>query len=347
MLKFSRRLYPLSMLALGCMGACLPAPYIAAQSFRSSSSSQATAPQTKSAASAAPSAAASAAPSAALPAAGDTDLIVSQEGTLPIILSAPHGGQLPIPDGTLRRGEGMGGGAGFVTVRDVNTDRLALALASAIETRMGKKPYYVVAHFQRRYADPNRPPYIATEDAASRRVYDAYHQKLAEACKAVKLTWGRGLLIDIHGQGAARDTIFRGTNDGRTTVLLTKRYGAGAIDGPNSLPGLLMARGCKVFPATSGVKENPSFSGGFIVQMYGSHEGYGIDAMQLEFGADYTSRAKIAKTAEILADATAEYARLYLPDKPLEKLAPPAANTSATNTETPAPSEGSKPAGSK
>ena len=219
--------------------------------------------------------------------------MVSQEGTLPIILSAPHGGQLAIPGGTLRRGEGMGGGgAGFVTVRDVNTDRLALALAAAIEARMGKKPYYVVAHFQRRYADPNRPPYIATEDAASRKVYDAYHQKLADACKAVKLTWGRGLLIDIHGQAAARDTIFRGTNDGRTTLLLTKHYGADATDGPNSLPGLLMARGFKVFPAASGVRENPSFSGGFIVQIYGSHEGYGIDAMQLEFGADYTNRAK-------------------------------------------------------
>ena len=35
MLMFSRRLYALSVFALGCLSACLPAPYSAAQSSSS------------------------------------------------------------------------------------------------------------------------------------------------------------------------------------------------------------------------------------------------------------------------------------------------------------------------
>jgi N-formylglutamate amidohydrolase len=252
------------------------------------------------------------------PAAVPTDLITSQEGQLPIILSAPHGGVLPVPGVPERKGECLPKGAGgFVTVRDVNTDRLALALAEAIETKMGKKPYLVMAKLSRKHIDVNRPATMAYESPGARPVYESYHETLARFCKAVQRTYGRGLLLDLHGQAAARDTIFRGTKNGMTVKLLVERFGEKAHNGPESLFGLVAAQGCKVFPdPREGGKERQGFTGGHIVQTYGSHQGYGIDAMQFEFGGDYTDRVKIKSTAAKLADAIDAYAKRYLVDPP-------------------------------
>ncbi len=69
----------------------------------------------------------------------------TQAGELPIILSAPHGGTLEVPDVAVRKGEGFpAGGSGFVVDRDTGTEELAQHVAEAIEKRFGKKPYFVV-----------------------------------------------------------------------------------------------------------------------------------------------------------------------------------------------------------
>src|SRR5438045_2383400 len=83
-------------------------------------------------------------------------LVVATEGKLPIILSAPHGGEMPIPGVPERKGDALERGPGkFVTARDTGTQELALALADAIEKRMGQRPYLVAAKFHRKYADAN------------------------------------------------------------------------------------------------------------------------------------------------------------------------------------------------
>src|SRR5437588_12971108 len=92
------------------------------------------------------------------------DFVMKQDGQLPVILSGPHGGQIALPGVSARKGDGLTKGpSGFFTGRDVNTDLLAVAIAEAIETKMGKKPYYVVARFGRSYIDANRPADIALE----------------------------------------------------------------------------------------------------------------------------------------------------------------------------------------
>ena len=185
---------------------------------------------------------------------------------------------------------------------------------------MGKKPYYVVAKFSRKYIDANRPKEVAYESADAKPVYDYYHSTLARFCKEVRKNHSRGLFLDLHGQGTARDTIFRGTKDGKTVALLVQRYGEKAHNGPDSLFGLLAARCCKVIPDPKlGGKERAGFTGGYIVQTYGSHQGDGIDADQLEFGGEYSDEAKIKDTAAKLADAIDAYAKLYLFDKAVEK----------------------------
>src|SRR5437016_7291792 len=81
------------------------------------------------------------------------DLVLARAGTLPIILTVPHGGREEIPGAAPRDTRGRPtGGRGFVTVTDTNTDRLALAIAAQIKALTGKEPYLVVAKFKRQYA---------------------------------------------------------------------------------------------------------------------------------------------------------------------------------------------------
>ena len=240
-------------------------------------------------------------------------LIATQAGALPIILSAPHGGSAIVPGVPVRKGEGIEkSGKGFVAVRDDGTEELAHEIATAIEQRFGKKPYFVIAQFHRKYIDPNRPPDIAYEDAAAKPFYDAYHDSLSRYAREVQKTFGRGLVLDIHGQKAAGDTILRGTGNGKTVALLARNFGNGAHIGPKSFFGLLEAAGCKVHPADDG-PEMTGFTGGHIVQTYGGADHFGLDAIQLEFGGDYRTRPNAKATAAKVADAVAAFAKLYLP----------------------------------
>lgn len=246
----------------------------------------------------------------------NVELIGKERGALPIVLSAPHGGVARIPDVPEREGTGQPrGNNAFSVAHDTNTDLLLLDVAAAIEAKLGKKPYYVYAKFSRKYVDANRPPEFAYEHPKATAVYEAYHQTLAEYCREVQKTWGSGLLLDIHGQAAARDTVFRGTNNGRTVKLLRGRFGDSAHVGPKSFMGLLAARGMTIYPKDDG-KEHSSFTGGYVIQTYGSHDSYGIDAIQLEFGADYRDRKSLKDVADKIAGAVQEFANLYLPAGP-------------------------------
>src|SRR5262249_16851956 len=91
---------------------------------------------------------------AAEPAVPPSNLVATQQGSLPIILSAPHGGTHEVPGVTSRKGEGLArNGKGFAISRDTGTEELTYALADAIEKHLGKKPYFIVAKFHRKYID--------------------------------------------------------------------------------------------------------------------------------------------------------------------------------------------------
>ena len=241
------------------------------------------------------------------------DFIAVQKGDLPIIFSAPHGGTMAIPGVPERKGEGMKkGGAGFFAGRDGNTELLTPAIAAAIEKRLGKKPYFVIAKMHRKYVDANRPVEIAVEHPRAREVYDAYRNQLAAFCDEVQKRFGRGLLLDIHGQGSARDTVFRGTHNGATDANLAKICGDKIHAGPQSLAGLLVARGIAMKP-TDTSPETSGFTGGDIVRVSGGH--VGIGAVQCEFGMDFRAKDAIPAVAEKFADAVVDFAKLYLLEK--------------------------------
>jgi len=231
-------------------------------------------------------------------------------GMLPIILSAPHGGRQSIPGVSVRRGIGV---AQFTTERDSNTDELAETIAVRLEKRLNAKPFLVVARFERKYLDANRPTESAYESRAAKPYYDGYHSALREAHDRVRREWGRGLLLDIHGQGAQGKTIYRGTGNGRTVISLTQRFGKAAIIGPKSIFSQLERMGYEVLPSTKKSDKEQRYIGGYIVHTYGSHHGTGIDAMQLEIGTELRARLNLERTAIDLAEAIAVFAEEYLP----------------------------------
>lgn len=236
----------------------------------------------------------------------NSDLVVSQVGDLPVVISAPHGGILELPGVPPRTGEGMKtGAAGFTVVRDGGTEELAFEVARQLAARMKGRPSFVISRVRRRYVDFNRPPEIGVEDPKARVVYDQYHTALADAVRAIRETHQKGLLIDIHGQGSSASTVYRGTSNGLTVTRLREQSNEVLHSGQASLMGLLKDRGWKVHPDPFDGKEQAGFTGGHIVRTYGSHRANGIDSIQLELGADYRKTDVRERVARELADAIA------------------------------------------
>src|SRR5258705_5047198 len=125
-------------------------------------------------------------------------LLTVWAGSSPIILSAPHGGRQAIPGISSRRGIGV---AQFAVERDGNTAELAEAVAGELSARLGGKPFLVVAAFERKCVDANRPAAMAFESIGAKPYYDAYHDGLRQAVAQVGQKWAGGLLLDLHGQG--------------------------------------------------------------------------------------------------------------------------------------------------
>lgn len=220
-----------------------------------------------------------------------SELVETQVGDCPIVISAPHGGTLPIPGSSPRTGQGK---EKFVTVRDTGVDRLARLTASAVEKKSGRKPWLVVANFSRKYCDANRPEDQGTEDAAALAIHRRYHAFLRQAVEAVR-TKPQAILVDIHAQGTDSLVVFRGTQNLKTW---TDRA---TLD---TFCSQLAKSGWQVFPvAQTTEKEQPSYTGGTIVALYGRREKTGVDALQFEFGSSYLRKDKADQTADQLADA--------------------------------------------
>jgi N-formylglutamate amidohydrolase len=238
-----------------------------------------------------------------------TDSLIVWTGMLPIILAAPHGGRQAIAGLEARRGVGV---PQFTTERDSNTAELAELVAGKIGERMAAKPFLVIARFERKYIDANRADAAAYEAAGAKPHYDAYHQAIEAACDRIRQKWNGGLLLDIHGQGAEPDTIFRGTDNGKSVTALEQRFGRSAVTGPKSILGQLALKGYRIDPSGAANDRERRYVGGYTTRTYGSHRGSRIDAIQLEFGTNLRARNRVERTANDLAEAIVNFARDYL-----------------------------------
>lgn len=241
----------------------------------------------------------------------ELDLVTVKPGDCPILLTSPHGGQLPVPGVEDRRGDGI---SQFATVRDMRTDKLTEQIANELQQLEYGRPYIVIARFTRKHIDANRPADGAFENELARKYYNAYHAAIHAARDEIVEKWGRGLLLDIHGTSAEPSTIFRGTQDGKTVEHLTNRFGDDALRGATSLFGQFSANGFAVDPPVGSTQqESRRHRGGYTVRTYGSSDGGTIDAIQLELGAKLRERSNLNGTARGVARAVAKFASTYLP----------------------------------
>ena len=247
------------------------------------------------------------------------DLVLVQQGTLPIILTAPHGGREPVPGLAPRDITNKPKGNDplrYVVGADINTDVIVQGIAREIKQLTGEAPYMVMARFQRKFIDANRVPDVAYDDPSAEPYYRYYHDTIRRFVDDVRERYPAGILIDVHGQSKMPGALIRGTHNGKTVTKLLARAGVEALTGLTGLYGQLEANGFVVFPANvvplEGKSENAGFLGGFTLYRYGSNNPNGIDAVLFEFGSDYRQKSELEITVKRAGKSIAVFYETYL-----------------------------------
>lgn len=241
-------------------------------------------------------------------AAESSALVLAKAGDLPILLTAPHGGLEGIP-GVPVRSRGT-------TVTDADTIELAEAVSRHLAKALRAEPYLVAARFSRKYVDANRAEEDAFDSPHAKPVYDAYHAQIRQFIAQIKERFPQGgLLLDIHGQAQDPGVVHRGTRNGATVAALVRKHGSDALGGPQSILGLVQARGYRVFPPNSigDPPEDRRYNGGYTVHTYGSRSAHGLDAIQIEVGRDLRTDSGFIAA---LSEGVAVFYRTYVEDRP-------------------------------
>ncbi|MFL2619428.1 MAG: hypothetical protein ACJ0OS_03585, partial [Candidatus Marisimplicoccus sp.] len=122
-------------------------------------------------------------------------------GNSPIILSAPHGGDLT-PDDIPNRTWGT-------TVTDTNTKQLTLAIMNFLDTNHNIKPHVIINNLKRTKLDANRDKAEAAQgDTSAERAFDEYHYYISKAKEKILSQYSDGLFLDIHGHGQNPDGFY-------------------------------------------------------------------------------------------------------------------------------------------
>jgi N-formylglutamate amidohydrolase len=244
------------------------------------------------------------------------NLVSRHQGTLPVILSCPHGGKeasVEVPER-----EGSPGCPPLITDSDLHTRAITEGVAQRLLDLFGEAPYVVVAEFHRKYIDANRadrPQNCAYEVPAAQQNYDEYHNTLRGFVNEIRAEdGGLGFLFDIHGTRVIPDDradVYLGTDNGATVTRLLK-VDAHALFRRRSLRGFLKAAGHTVSPKEPGIEETAEVDGGHTVRTYGSSHEDGIDAIQLEIASTLRDdRDKRAALIETLAYAIGNLVSRY------------------------------------
>jgi hypothetical protein len=251
-------------------------------------------------------------------------------GDLPVVISAPHGGDLTpaeIPDrtwGTL--------------VTDTNSRETVLAVRDALIEQSGSAPHVVISHLKRTKLDPNREiDEAAQESPFAENAWHEFHHFIEVAEGVVVVEFGGGLYLDLHGHGHPNNWVELGYLLNATDLALPDEVldGSTYIDksairalardveipfsrllrGPDSFGGRLAALGVRSVPSP----DDPSpgseayFSGGYNTRRHGSQSAERVvSGIQLEL-----PRPGVRDTEEnrrLFASRLATVVEMYLTD---------------------------------
>jgi len=126
----------------------------------------------------------------------ENDYVEYIHGNLPIILSAPHGGEKRpdlIPDRDC---------TGCVYVNDAYTQELIREVAENIHEKTGCYPYSIISRLHRSKLDANRAIIEAADgNVLAENAWTFYHAHVDSATAFVEQAYGKGIFIDLHGHG--------------------------------------------------------------------------------------------------------------------------------------------------
>ncbi|MFX1589050.1 MAG: hypothetical protein ACFFC1_12915 [Promethearchaeota archaeon] len=236
------------------------------------------------------------------------------KGSIPLIISVPHGGTTKSNKIPTRK-EGVIG-------TDKGTIELAFELIKKLEKLLGSKnssqktPSFIISKVHRSKIDLNRKESKAYDHNSNiaRNVYQYYHKKIKELIEYNILSFNHSLLIDIHGfekdkkpQGFRDVEIVLGTNNLETIFSSTipKR------NWDKNLRGRIIRKFIELsIPIAPGHQRRREYilTGGFIIKNYGASKIANSQAIQIEFSDrvrifDETLRNKVVSTlAELLVD---------------------------------------------
>ena len=235
---------------------------------------------------------------------GRENYIEYHAGNLPIILSAPHGGQLT-PDEISDRTYGT-----FVT--DLNTYELTKTIMDSMIVRFGGYPHVILCKLKRTKLDANRDSIeAAQENKYALRAWQEYHHYIEVAKKKITNDQGSGLFLDIHGHGKNPDGFYDLRSwlgylisseelDQSDGVLNTNSYQSKSsisawvdsssysfievLRGKVSFGSILDSLGYKSLPSINDLSPDGMryFSGGYNTARHGSRSGGVISSIQIE-----------------------------------------------------------------
>ncbi len=235
---------------------------------------------------------------------GREDYIEYHAGNLPIILSAPHGGQITpdeIPDRTYG-----------TMVTDDNTYELTKVIMDTMKVRYGGTPHVILCKLKRRKIDANRDSVEAAQgNRYAIRAWQEYHHYINVAKNIITQQFGSGLFFDIHGHGANPDGFYDlrtwlgylvpgdvldqddtslNTVDNSNKTSIRALVDSSLFNfievlrGTNSFGALMDSLNYKSVPSVNdpGPMGSRYFSGGYNTARHGSRGGGSISAIQIE-----------------------------------------------------------------
>ena len=266
---------------------------------------------------------------------GAREFIEYDAGSLPIVLSAPHGGQVSPEDIPDRVGASTGS--------DTNTIQLARAIDAALLERTGFHAHLVLCQLHRHKLECNRSLDEA-QDGHPETVaaWTEYHAFIDAAKRTAEAQFGRALYVDLHGLAATRDKNELGyllypsqlyEDDARLAhpgyarrssirAVASETDGdlVEALRGTTSLGAHLQSAGFDSVPSPQfpdpGYDENGEpgnyFNGGYNTRRHGSRDGGTVDGLQIE--TMWTGVRDSEANRAAFADAVADGLLLWVED---------------------------------
>ena len=250
------------------------------------------------------------------------------QGSLPIIISAPHGGTSN-PNDIPNRDSG-------VFDMDDYTKELTYEILEEFFIQTKCYPHTILMNLSRKKVDANRAINEATSDHyKSISSYKSFHTFIETAKIKVDKKFQKGLYIDIHGQSHEHqhiefgyllfnDTLKLGDEELikhqklssiKTLGKFSDKGFVEQLKGSSSLSGLMHKREFKSIPSvdTPYAKCGNYFEGAYNTKIYSSQDNGNISSIQAEFpflGCRDTKENR-QKTAKAFVESLVEYMKIH------------------------------------